>query len=153
MNLPVPGSDLSVSVASPGAPTEAAAPGRAALVLAVASATPLPILVRACAGRPTPPFTTGRLVAVFRLLPEVEARLAALLADVPPADGTPVTPGLVTRATVRTFALELPETPPTLTLLETGSTRRSRVSLRRPRRRRRSASPRPAATSTTAPTR
>ena len=74
---------------------------------------------RACAARPgTPPFTTGRLVAVFRLLPEVEQRLATLLADVPPADGTATTPGLVTRAAVRTFALELPETPPTLALLK-----------------------------------
>ena len=117
VNLPVPGNDLSVSVAIPGG-TDWLPPAAGLLSFAVASATPPPILAGLRGPAGTPPFTTGRLVAVFRLLPEVEARLAALLADVPPADGTPVTPGLVTRATVRTFALELPETPPTLTLLK-----------------------------------
>ena len=84
----------------------------------MASATLPPILAGLRGPSGTPPFTTGRLVAVFRLLPEVEQRLGTLLSDVPPADGSTKTPGLVTRAAVRTFALELPENPPTLAVLE-----------------------------------
>jgi hypothetical protein len=118
VSLPVPGNDLSVSVAIPGG-TDWLPPATGLLSLAVASA-PLPPILAALRGPSgTPPFTTGRLVAVFRLLPEVEQRLATLLANVPPADGTTAVPGLATRASVRTFALELPETPPTLALLET----------------------------------
>ena len=83
--LPVPGDDLGVSVAIP-ASTDWLPPTTGLLSLAVASSTLPPILsaLRGPAG--TPPFTSGRLVAVFRLLPEVEARLGALLAAVPPAD-------------------------------------------------------------------
>jgi hypothetical protein len=118
VTLPVPGSDLSVSVTIP-AGADWLPPAAGLLSLAVASAPPPPILAGLRGPPGTPPFTTGRLVAVFRLLPEVEQRLGALLADVPPADGSTATPGLVTRAAVRTFALELPEEPPTLAVLET----------------------------------
>jgi len=57
-----------------------------------------------------PPFGAGHLVALFTLLPEVEARLDALLSGVlGPADGRGPTPGTRSRARVRTFALELLE--------------------------------------------
>ena len=115
--LPVPGDDLSVSVTIPVG-TDWLPPAAGLLSFAVAS-PPLPAILadlRGPAG--TPPFTAGRLVAVLRLLPEVELRLGALLADVPPADGSAPVAGLVTRQTVRTFALELPEDPPTLATLK-----------------------------------
>jgi hypothetical protein len=110
--------DLSVAVTIP-AGTDWLPPAAGLLSLAVASATLPPILAGLRGPSGTPPFQAGRLVAVFRLLPEVEQRLGALLSDVPPADGSTKTPGLATRAAVRTFALELPEDPPTLAVLKT----------------------------------
>jgi hypothetical protein len=118
VTLPVPGDDLSVTVAVP-AGTDWLPPSAGLLSLAVASATLPPILAGLRGPAGTPPFTTGRLVAVFRLLPEVEQRLGALLSDVPPADGSATVARRATRAAVRTFALELPEDPPTLAVLDT----------------------------------
>jgi hypothetical protein len=118
VTLPVPGDDLGVTVSIP-ASTDWLPPAAGLLSLAVATSTLPPLLAGLRGPAGTPPFAADRLVAVFRLLPEVETRLGALLADVPPADGTAVTAGLVTRATVRTFALELPEDPPTLSTLKT----------------------------------
>jgi hypothetical protein len=118
LTLPVPGDDLSVTVAVP-AGTDWLPPASGLLSLAVATAALPPVLAGLRGPAGTPPFTTGRLVATFRLLPEVEARLGTLLADVPRADGTTAVAGQVTRATVRTFALELPEDPPTLAVLKT----------------------------------
>jgi hypothetical protein len=116
VTLPVPGADLSVSVTIP-AGADWLPPASGLLSFAVAS-TPLPPILAGLRGPAgTPPFTAGRLVAVFRLLPEVELRLGVLLADVPPADGSAAVVGLVTRQTVRTFALELPEDPPTVATL------------------------------------
>ncbi|WP_298751263.1 hypothetical protein [uncultured Serinicoccus sp.] len=110
--LPVPSSDdLGVSVSIP-AGTSWLPPATGLLSFAVAG-TPLLAGLRGPAG--TPPFQDGRYVATFRLLPEVEARLGVLLADVPAADGTGTG---VTRAVVRTFALELPEDPGSLSTLE-----------------------------------
>ncbi|GAA4596659.1 hypothetical protein GCM10023194_69430 [Planotetraspora phitsanulokensis] len=118
VTLEVPGDDLGVAVTIP-AGTDWLPPATGLLSFAMAS-TPLPPILAGLRGPSgSPPFTAGRLVAVFRLLPEVEQRLAALLADVPAADGTTAAPGLVTRAAVRTFALELPEDPPTLAVLKT----------------------------------
>jgi hypothetical protein len=117
VTLPVPGDGLSVSVTIPGG-TDWLPPAAGLLSYAVAS-TPLPPILAELRGPAgTPPFTAGRLVAVVRLLSEVEQRLGALLADVPPADGTAAVPALVTRQAVRTFALELPENPPTLATLK-----------------------------------
>ena len=116
VTLPAPGDDLSVSVTIPGG-TDWLPPAAGLLSYAVAS-TPLPPILAELRGPAgTPPFTAGRLVAVVRLLSEVEQRLGALLADVPPADGSATVAALVTRQTVRTFALELPENPPTLATL------------------------------------
>ncbi len=115
--LPLPGADLGVTLTIPAA-TDWLPPAAGLLSFAVASATLPPILARLRGPAGSPPFTTGRLVAVFRLLPEVEARLGALLSSVPTADGTTAPAGTATRATVRWFALQLPEDPPTLALLK-----------------------------------
>lgn len=63
----------------------------------------------------TPAFAEGRLVAVFRLLPEVEERLHSLMRFLPPVTaapptGDPTAAVAPTRARVRTFALELSPT-------------------------------------------
>lgn len=56
----------------------------------------------------TPAFSAGSFVALFRLLPEVEERLDALLSDfITSADGAPVAAGTQRRARVRYFALEI----------------------------------------------
>lgn len=117
VTLGVPGADLGVSVAIPGG-TDLLPPAGGLLSFAVAAATQPPILAGLRGPAGTPPFTLGRLVAVFTLLPEVEQRLGALLADVPPADGSTAVAGVATRAAVRTFAVELPEDPPTLAVLK-----------------------------------
>lgn len=65
-----------------------------------------------------PAFTDGRLVALFRLLPEVEERLDALVASIPSADGGGNPGAVPTRARVRFLALEFPDDPPTLATLE-----------------------------------
>ncbi len=50
----------------------------------------------------TPAFSAGTFVALFRLLPEVEARLDALLSDfIASADGAAAAPGVQRRARVR----------------------------------------------------
>ncbi|WP_131105697.1 hypothetical protein [Ornithinimicrobium sufpigmenti] len=112
LTLPVPSSDdLGVTLTIPDG-TSWLPPATGLLSFAVAGTTPLAGM-RGPAG--TPPFQDGRYVATFRLLPEVEARLGALLADVPAADGSSTG---VTRAVVRTFALELPGDPGSLSSLE-----------------------------------
>ena len=111
VTLPVPTDELAVAVSIP-AGTRWLPPATGLLSFATGGDPRLAGL-RGPAG--TPPFQPGRYVATFRLLPEVEVRLAALLADVPAADGGG---GGVTRAVVRTFALELPEEPGTIAALE-----------------------------------
>lgn len=115
--LPAPDEDLSASVTIP-AGTDWLPPAAGLLSLAVASPTLPPILAGLRGPTGEPPFTAGRLVAVFRLLPEVEARLAALLDSVPPADGSTPVAGLATRAPVRTLALQLPAGTVTLAALK-----------------------------------
>ncbi|WP_030455847.1 hypothetical protein [Herbidospora cretacea] len=117
VTLPVPAADLGVPVTIP-AGTDWLAPATGLLSLAVATDPPPPILAGLRGPAGTPPFTTGRAVAVLRLLPEVEQRLTALLADVPAADGTTAAAGSPTRAPVRTFALQLPATVTTLAALK-----------------------------------
>lgn len=56
----------------------------------------------------TPAFSAGSLVALFRLLPEAEARLDALLSDfIASADGADAAAGVQRRARVRYLALEI----------------------------------------------
>lgn len=57
-----------------------------------------------------PAFANGAMVAVFQLLPEVEARLTTLIPGIPVATGAGTASAVPTRASVRTFALELPAT-------------------------------------------
>src|SRR5262245_12925472 len=63
------------------------------------------------------PFPNNRLVAYFRLLPEVEARLHELIGLIPVATANPITApptsiGTPTRPQVRSFAIVLPDTTP-----------------------------------------
>ena len=55
-----------------------------------------------------PAFTNGRLIALFRLLPEVEQRLHALSAAIPSIPGAPALATVPARPRVRYFALEFP---------------------------------------------
>lgn len=66
----------------------------------------------------TPAFADGKLVALFRLLPEVEDRLHKLTGKLPTVDGTPNPAGLPTRPRVRWFALEIPTSDPSLLEIE-----------------------------------
>lgn len=115
VTLGVPGDDLGVSLdLSPG--ENWLPPAGGLLSLAVAT-DPRPAVLAGLRGPDgNPAFTTGRLVALFRLLPEVEQRLGTLL-TLPTVDGSTPPAGTPTRATVRWFALELPENPPLLSTL------------------------------------
>lgn len=115
VNLPVPDDKLAVSL-SLAANDDWLPPASGLLTFAVATDPQPSVLAGLRAPDGTPAFTTGRLVALFRLLPEVEQRLGALL-TLPTVDGTTAPTGTPTRATVRWFALELPEDPPTLASL------------------------------------
>jgi hypothetical protein len=117
ITIPAPNADLSASVALSGG-VHWLPPAGGLLSLFVAS-TPRPrglAGLRQASGAPA--FTDGRLVALFRLLPEVEERLHSLVSSIPSADGGSNPGGVPTRARVRYLALELPEDPPTLSMLE-----------------------------------
>ncbi|WP_300080732.1 hypothetical protein [Propioniciclava sp.] len=115
VTLPVPGDDLGVTL-NLTTGEDWLPPAGGLLSLAVAT-DPRPAVLAGLRGPDgSPAFTTGRLVALFRLLPEVEQRLGALL-TLPTVDGTTPPAGTATRATVRWFALELPENPPPLATL------------------------------------
>lgn len=66
----------------------------------------------------SPAFADGKLIALFRLLPEVEDRLHRLTAILPNPDGSPNPNGLPTRARVRWIALEIPTDAPSLLEIE-----------------------------------
>ncbi len=112
VTLPAPAADLGVAVTIP-AGTDWLPPAGGLLSLLVATDPLPPVLAGLRGPAGTAPFTTGALVATFRLLPEVEARLGALLSDVPPADASAAAT-VPTRARLRTLALALPENPATL---------------------------------------
>ncbi|WP_375761197.1 hypothetical protein [Corallococcus exercitus] len=110
--LPAPGDDLSVSLTLP-AGTAWLPPATGTLSMFVQTAPPPPERVsrlpRGVDGGAAP-FGAGHLVALFTLLPEVEARLDALLSGVlGPPDGRGAIAGTRSRARVRTLALELLE--------------------------------------------
>jgi hypothetical protein len=102
-----PGDDLAVELTLP-ASSSWLPPATGTLSLFV-STDPAPAglaALRGVDGRRAP-FRAGNLVAVFRLLPEVETRLDALLAGVlGPADGRAAAPGTRARPRVRTLAFE-----------------------------------------------
>ncbi|QAT88043.1 hypothetical protein EJ065_6514 [Corallococcus coralloides] len=111
--LAAPGDDLSVSLTLPSG-TAWLPPATGTLSMYVQPAPSpaqprAPRLPRGVDGGAAP-FGTGHLVALFTLLPEVEARLDALLSGVlGPPDGRAPTAGTRSRARVRTLALELLE--------------------------------------------
>jgi len=104
--LAPPGADLSVAVDLPD-DGRWLTPANALRSYAVAdTAAPRTPLVGLRAADGTPGFTTGNLVVLVTLLPEVEARLHALSSSIPAIDGS--TPGVPTRPRVRYLAAELP---------------------------------------------
>ncbi len=72
--------------------------------------------LRNAAGEPA--FADDRLIALFRLLPEVEARLGALSTNLPTLSGATATGAGRTRPRVRWFALELDQPSPNWAFLE-----------------------------------
>ncbi|NWK95835.1 hypothetical protein DM806_09125 [Sphingobium lactosutens] len=103
LSLTTPASDLSVTITPSGA-TKWQPPARGILSLYFATPTrPSGLaLLRAANGKPA--FSDNNLVALFRVLPEVEARLHALMKEIPSPDGSTAT--VPTRPAVRWFAIE-----------------------------------------------
>src|SRR5262245_55750211 len=109
ITLPAPNADLSVTVSLNGGPKWL--PPAAGLLSLHVATSPRPrdiATLRGASGGPA--FADGATVAVFVLLAEVDARLASLMSSIPSAAGGVAAGAAVTRATVRTFALELPST-------------------------------------------
>jgi hypothetical protein len=98
-----PNDDLSVTV-TPGGTARWLPPARGILSLHFATPTRSKALAPLRAANGGKAFTENRLVALFRLLPEVEARLEALAEDLPSPDGAAA--AVPTRPAVRWFALE-----------------------------------------------
>lgn len=108
VNLGVPAADLSVAL--PNLTAVALPPAAGTLALYIATNTRPPALAGLRKADGTPAFTTGNMVALFRLLPEVESRLHALTANIPGPSGSPA--GAVpTRPRVRHFAYEFRPRP------------------------------------------
>ncbi len=113
--LAAPNADLSVSITFTGA-NNWLPPAGGILSLYISSASRPAGLAGLRDGAGSPAFANDKAIALFRLLPEVEERLAALQATIPSPDGVGGAT-VSTRARVRTFALEMDDTPPTLALL------------------------------------
>ncbi|HEX3133716.1 MAG TPA: hypothetical protein VHX44_09075, partial [Planctomycetota bacterium] len=119
VTLPVltPAKNLALTVSFAGA-TDWWAPATGTLSLFVANgATPPPALDALQDSTGAWPFPNNRLIAYFRLLPEIEARLHELMGLLPAATAAPVATaptalGLPSRAQVRSFALVLPNAGP-----------------------------------------
>lgn len=103
LRLPLPEADLALPLTLSGN-VRWLPPAAGFLSFFVATAArPLPIAhLRGPTG---PAFTDDRLIAVFELLPQASARLAALMRMLPTL-GTPTVANQATRSPVRTFALE-----------------------------------------------
>jgi hypothetical protein len=101
--LSAPSGDLSVGF-SPTAAIDWLPPARGILSLLFATPTRPAGLAPLRAATGNPAFTNNRLVALFRLLPEVEARLDSLAVGLPSPDGGASTGP--TRPTPRWFAIE-----------------------------------------------
>jgi hypothetical protein len=107
VTLAAPNADLSVTVAL--AANSAWLPPAGGLLSLVVAGTPRQREIaplRQASGAPA--FADGAMVAVFQLLSEVEARLTALMSGIAVATATGTSSSVPTRASVRTFALELP---------------------------------------------
>lgn len=105
--LPAPSPDLSVAANLPlGAIWNAPSPGTLSYLVATATRPPALAPFRQADG--TAAFTTGALVLLFRLLPEVAERLGALSQAVPRPDATTAATGDTrTRPVITHLALEL----------------------------------------------
>lgn len=117
ITLQAPAADLSVAV-TPTTDLIAFAPATGLLSYAVASDPRPALLGRLRAADGGPAFTSGNLIALFRLSPGVEQRLGALSQGIVPATGAPTTTGVPTRPTVRHLAYEFTADAATITLLE-----------------------------------
>lgn len=112
-----PGQKLGLTVTFPAA-TDWFAPATGTLSLFVSNPGSIPPALDALQDSDGNwPFPAGRLVAHFRLLPEVEARLHALMGLVPAATANavanaPTVIGVPTRPQVRSLALVLPAAVP-----------------------------------------
>lgn len=109
--LPAPqaGSTLGLSVGLQGNDWRPPATGFLSLFIADTVSPPKPLnLLRDAKGKH--PFTNGQVIALFTLLPEVQARLRDLFRHIPPlVGGTQTTPlASPSRLTVGSFALALP---------------------------------------------
>lgn len=113
MTLPAPtaGSTLGLSINLQGNDWRPPATGVLSLFVADATTPPAPLApLRDTKGKH--PFTTGQIVALFTLLPEVQARLRDLLRQIPALVSSTAQPPAdnPTRLAARTFALGLPLT-------------------------------------------
>ncbi len=105
ISLPAPGNNLSIEMQSG---FEWLPPAAGVLSLYVKNGVTKTALAGLKGADASPAFTNGSLVALFRLLPEVEERLDALLSDfIPSADGRAVDNGVQRRARIRHLALEI----------------------------------------------
>ncbi len=114
-----PSADLSTSLVNLSA--RALPPAAGTLALYIATATRPVELAGLRQANGSSAFTTGNMIALFRLLPEVESRLHALCANIPGASGSP--PGAQpTRPRIRYFAYEFtaPTLPNLVTMMHTG---------------------------------
>ncbi|WAS94934.1 hypothetical protein [Nannocystis punicea] len=117
LGVPVPAQRLRLPV-NFAAATDWFAPATGTLSLFVTdAANPPPALDTLQDSSGAWPFANGRIVAFFRLLPEVEARLHALVGLIPaatadPVDDPPTEAGVPTRPQVRSLAIVLPAATP-----------------------------------------
>ena len=116
ITLAVPNDDLSVTLSALSISWQAPVTGLLSFRVVESPRSADLALLRQANGEPA--FTDGRLVAVFRLLPEVEARLASLMNAIPALDGSDPSDA-VTRQPVRYLAMELVSAPATVSTLAT----------------------------------
>lgn len=104
VTLPLPEDDLAVPLTLDG--DVEWRPAAAGILSFFIAADPPPPGLAHLRGPAGPAFTTGRLVAVYELLPQAAERLAALMRTIPTL-GTPAVASLATRPSIRTLALEV----------------------------------------------
>jgi hypothetical protein len=108
-DVTLPAADDTLSVALTGLTSDWLPPARGLLSLIVATSPRPPDLAQLRKPDGTSAFTDGAIVALFRLLTEVEERLDALSVTIPSASGSSGS-NVGTRSRVRWLALELPST-------------------------------------------
>jgi hypothetical protein len=115
LQLAVPAARLSVPHTFQGSGNSGSTkwfpPANGTLALAISTPQRPPVLRGLTDALGAPAFTDNMLIALFKLLPEVEDRLEVLTAMLPRPDGIG-NAGLPTRARVRSIAIELPDRDP-----------------------------------------